>query len=130
MQSGKPWPLVPAEVHPGLLELTADIGLAGRRSFLALCTLIFAGLFATIRVDPHHDGYIFKPAFDVAHGKVLYRDTYTQYGALSIMLPALLLRLVGDYLLAVKLLVALVYAIIAFYHGCCGAGYFLVGSLP
>ena len=47
--------------------------------------LIFSvsGYFAHLDPDWHHDGILFKPAVDVASGKSLFRETFTQYGALT-----------------------------------------------
>lgn len=39
--------------------------------------------FARLGVDAHHDGIMLKPALDVLSGQVLFRDTFSQYGALT-----------------------------------------------
>lgn len=75
-----------------------------------LLTLVAAGLFSTLGVDAHHDGILFKPAMDVAAGQMLFRDTFTQYGALTTLLQAGALLLFGPKLLAIRLLTALAYA--------------------
>lgn len=33
--------------------------------------------FSTIGMDVYHDRFMFKIALDLAHGKVMYRDTYS-----------------------------------------------------
>ena len=48
-----------------------------------LLTVGVVGALAVLQVDPHHDGVMLKPAFDVAAGQTLFRDTFTQYGALT-----------------------------------------------
>jgi len=79
--------------------------------FLAIITYVVASQFAAIGVDAHHDGIMFKPALDVAEGKMLFRDTFTQYGALVTLLQALSLKIFGHYLLVIKLQTAFFYAL-------------------
>lgn len=81
---------------------------------LLVLTVVMASLFARIDVDPHHQGIMFKPALDVAHGQMLFRDTYTQYGALTTLLQAWALRIFGDYLVVIQLQTAVFYGLIAF----------------
>lgn len=76
-----------------------------------LLTGILAVVFARFGVDPHHDGIMFKPALDVALGKTLFRDTFTQYGALTTWLQASGIIVFGEYLLAIKLVTAFFYAL-------------------
>ncbi|MEI6105533.1 MAG: hypothetical protein WCR49_00850 [Opitutae bacterium] len=45
----------------------------------------------SIGVDPHHDGAMLKPALDVLSGQFLFRDSFTQYGAVTCYLQALTL---------------------------------------
>lgn len=59
-----------------------------------VASLLAAGLMALLfplsrlGVDAHHDGIMLKPALDVLAGQVLFRDTFTQYGALTTYLQA------------------------------------------
>jgi len=78
---------------------------------LAIVTFVVASRFAEIGVDALHDGCMFKPALDVAEGKMLFRDTFTQYGALVTLLQALALKIFGPYLLVIKLQTAFFYAL-------------------
>lgn len=80
---------------------------------LLILTCIVAGYFSIIGVDPHHDGIMFKPALDVARGSMLFRDTFTQYGALTTLLQAWALMLFGKYLITIQLLTAFFYGLIA-----------------
>jgi hypothetical protein len=80
---------------------------------LFLLTFIIAGYFCRIGVDPHHDGIMFKPALDVARGAMLFRDTFTQYGALATLLQAGALWVFGGKLLTIQLLTAFFYGLIA-----------------
>lgn len=66
-----------------------------------------------IGVDPYHQGIMFKPAFDVAHGQMLFRDTFTGYGALSTLLQAWALRIFGDYLMVIQIETAFFYGLIS-----------------
>jgi hypothetical protein len=68
---------------------------------------------STFGIDPHHDGIMLKPALDVSRGLVLFKDTFTQYGALSTFIQAFALKVFGEYLLVLKLLTALFYGLIA-----------------
>jgi hypothetical protein len=64
-----------------------------RRDLLAaglLAALLVAWLLPMVNhgVDAHHDGIMLKPALDVLAGQALFRDTFTQYGALTTYLQA------------------------------------------
>jgi len=50
-----------------------------------------------------------KPAIDVANGKMVFRDTFSQYGALTVLIQALTIKLFGEYLIVIRLLTALLY---------------------
>jgi hypothetical protein len=78
-----------------------------------ILTLTVASLFAIIGIDPCHHGIMFKPAFDVAHGQMLFRDTFTQYGALTTLLQACALRIFGDYLVVIQIETAVFYGLIS-----------------
>ena len=83
----------------------------------SLLTLL-AGLifypFASLGVDPHHDGIMLKPALDVLSGQVLFRDTFSQYGPLTTYLQALALG-VSPTLLSLRLLTGAAYAASLFF---------------
>ncbi|MFA7229681.1 MAG: glycosyltransferase family 39 protein [Victivallaceae bacterium] len=93
-----------------------------KNSFPRLCpascvifavTILWFGLFALGGVDPHHDGIMLKPAADVATGQILFRDTFTQYGLLTVFLQALAIKIGGATVLAVRLSTVLFYAMSA-----------------
>jgi hypothetical protein len=96
-------------------------GVLGKTSVALLGLLVFAFAFgfkaylAPYGIDPHHDGIMFKPALDVSQGKMVFRDTFTQYGGLTVLLQAAALKLFGAKLLVLKLHTAFMY----------GAGFFL-----
>ncbi len=52
-------------------------------------------------LDPHHDGIMLKPALDVAEGKVLYRDSFSQYGPIPTWVQAWFIHIEGKKLLAI-----------------------------
>lgn len=88
----------------------------GRAFHLALVFLLTAGVvgvIAVLQVDPHHDGIMLKPAFDVVAGQTLFRDTFTQYGALTTWVQALAVKVFGGHLLVLRLLTAFTYGLIA-----------------
>ncbi|MBP5532061.1 MAG: hypothetical protein J6Y54_08570 [Lentisphaeria bacterium] len=76
-------------------------------------TAAWFSFFAAARIDLHHDGVMLKPAVDVAAGKVLFRDTFCQYGALSVWMQALAVKLFGGELIVIQLLTVLFYGGIA-----------------
>ena len=78
-----------------------------------LISLIVVGFFSTMQVDPHHDGIMLKPAIDVANGKMLFRDTFSQYGALTTILQASAIKLFGERLIVIRLLTVLFYGLIS-----------------
>ncbi len=74
----------------------------------------FHAYLAPYGVDPHHDGIMFKPALDVSQGHMVFRDTFTQYGGVTVLLQAAALKLFGARLLVIKLQTALMYALAFF----------------
>lgn len=76
-------------------------------------TVLWFSLFAVSRIDLHHDGVMLKPAIDVAMGKIIFRDTFCQYGALAVWLQALAVKLFGGELVVIRLLTVLFYGGIA-----------------
>jgi len=78
-----------------------------------LLTFGVVGALSVLRVDPHHDGVMLKPACDVASGQTLFRDTFTQYGALTTWVQALAVKVAGRNLLTLRLQTALTYGLIA-----------------
>ncbi|MEI6633053.1 MAG: glycosyltransferase family 39 protein [Chlamydiota bacterium] len=85
---------------------------------LFILTLMVASLFAVIGVDPHHDGVMLKQATDVAGGRILFREVFTQQGALPVLIQALSMVLFGRYLIVVRLSAAVFYALtsLALWH--------------
>lgn len=91
----------------GLLLKATHLGLV----FLVTVTVV--GFFSVMEVDPHHDGIMLKPAVDVSNGRMLFRDSFSQYGALTILIQALAIEIFGEKLIAIRLLTAFFYGLIA-----------------
>jgi hypothetical protein len=83
-------------------------------SLLAAVVAVLLVPLAPLGVDPHHDGIMLKPALDVLSGQVLYRDTFTQYGALTTYLQAMALWF-EPTLLTLRLLTVAAYAVTVFF---------------
>ena len=81
-------------------------------TWIFLFTVLWFGVFALVRIDLHHDAVMLKPAIDVAAGKVIFRDTFCQYGALAVWIQALAVKIFGGELAVIQLLTVL------FYGGC------------
>jgi len=81
--------------------------------FVFLLTVCVAGYFSYLGVDPHHDGIMLKPASDIARGQMLFRDTFTQYGALTTLLQSWAVALFGHSLVVINLLTVFFYGLVA-----------------
>lgn len=75
---------------------------------ITLSTFFITTILAVHGVDPHHDGIVMKPAIDIANGKVLFRDSFTQYGIVFSYLQGAFVKLFGPYLLTIKLQTVLI----------------------
>lgn len=73
-------------------------------------TLFLIYRFAIIGFDAHHTGLMYKTALDVARGGVIFRDTFTQYGALTSLLQALFIRMMGERVTSILFATAFFYA--------------------
>lgn len=82
---------------------------------LALLMYAIASTFTRIGIDLHHDGIILKPAIDVLNGQVLFRDSFTQYGAFLTYLQAATMAIFGAELLVIRLQTAFMYAVTTFF---------------
>lgn len=77
---------------------------------LFVTIILWFGFWAHIGLDVHHDGILMKPAYDVMSGKMLFRDTFTQYGALTTLLQAAACSIFGARVLTLRLLTTFFYA--------------------
>ena len=78
-------------------------------SLLAVLGFVVPLVFCRLGLDAHHDGIVFKPALDFAQGRMVFRDTFSQYGALTVLLQAGAIRLFGEALLSIRILTAIFY---------------------
>ena len=79
--------------------------------FLFILIFSVSGYFAHLDPDWHHDGILFKPAVDVASGMSLFRETFTQYGALTTYLQGAAITLFGKHLIVLRVEAALFLAL-------------------
>jgi hypothetical protein len=82
-------------------------------ALLGVAVFLLFAPFALRGVDLHHDGLMFKTALDSARGKMLFNETFAQYGAFTSWLQAALLRLFGEQLRVLKLTAVACYAMTA-----------------
>jgi hypothetical protein len=85
---------------------------------LAAITFSIFYPFASIGVDFHHDGIILKPALDVSSGQVLFRDSFSQYGALTTWMHAICLRIYPS-LLSLRIFTVITYSLGVFFFVSC-----------
>lgn len=109
VRSASPAPWSPDFERAGAGELAVAVGVG--------ILLVWLWLpFARIGVDLHHDGIMLKPALDVLSGQVLFRDSFNQYGALTVYLHALGLWLhPALFTLKAMSVVAVVTSLLIFY---------------
>jgi len=81
--------------------------------FVFFLTFIISSFFSIIGIDPIHDGALFKPAIDIVEGKILFKDSFLQYGPLTSLLQALAILIFGKYLVVIRLLTSFFYSIIS-----------------
>ncbi len=79
--------------------------------FLILFTCFVFGFFSLFYIDGAHDGIVLMPALEVLKGKILFKETFTQYGALFTWVHAVGLRLFGEHVLSLRLMTLLAYAL-------------------
>ena len=81
------------------IDVRSDVVWAVALAAVSFCLFL---PFASLGIDMHHDGIMMKPALDVASGQMLHRDTFTQYGPLTTLMQALLLKIFGSELLVLR----------------------------
>ncbi len=72
--------------------------------------LIVVTQFSAVGFDTHHTGLLFRTALGVVDDRVLFRETFTQYGALTVYLHALGILLFGRRVRSILFVTALFYA--------------------
>lgn len=88
--------------------------------YIILIVCLFKALYrgAVLSIDAHHDGTMFNPALKIAEGGVMYKDTSTYYGVLTVYIQAFFLVLFGKTLLSLRIsaVVFYVFCFIAFFN--------------
>ena len=97
-------------------DIDLDIIIA---TLLAILMFVISTMFAGLGVDAHHDGILLKPAIDVLNSNMLFRDTFTQYGAFLTYFQALVLAIFGQELLNIRVLTCIMYAVFCFFYYLC-----------
>ena len=87
-----------------LLDFLIPIG-------LFIFTYFITSTFARLGSDTTSDGIMMKPALDVSQGLVLFKETFTQYGALVTILQAAAIKIFGPYLMTIRLQTAFFYGL-------------------
>ncbi|MBQ9097859.1 MAG: glycosyltransferase family 39 protein [Clostridia bacterium] len=87
-----------------------DLVCRGIPLYIFILSALLVYRFAIIDMDAHHTGLMYKTALDVAAGKVMFRETFTQYGALTAYVQALFIRIFGERITSIHLATALCYA--------------------
>ncbi|MEO5357537.1 MAG: hypothetical protein H7844_09600 [Nitrospirae bacterium YQR-1] len=80
--------------------------------FLFVLTTVVTSHYSMLGIDDHHDSVMFKPALDIIEGKVLYKETFSLYGTLTVLMQALALYVFGGKLVVLKLFTAVFYGFI------------------
>ena len=91
-----------------------------RWGLFAACGLFLC--FVPWGVDPHHDGLMLKSAMDVAAGRVVFRDSFNQYGLLTPLLQGAAVRFFGAEIIVLRLLTVLFTRCRRWNWTGCGAG--------
>ena len=87
--------------------------LSGHQWVLPAITLVVFLCAVPWGVDPHHDGLMLKSAVDVAAGRVVFRDSFNQYGLLTPLLQGAAVRLFGAEIIVLRVVTVLFYALAA-----------------
>jgi len=96
-------------------------GLFEKCAFFIQPAMVFLVMFgvsaylSTIGVEPHHDGIMLKPAIDFAEGKILFKESFSQYGALTVIIQGVAIKIFGEYLIVVRILTAFFYGLTGFF---------------
>ena len=78
-----------------------------------LAVVIWFGLFAWYDVDLHHDGILLAAADLLTKQKVIFRDVFCQYGALTVWIQSIPVKFFGADVLVIRLTTVLFYGFVA-----------------
>ncbi len=75
-----------------------------------ISVLLISACFSLLEIN-NHQIFMLKPAIDVASGRMIFRDTFTMYGALTTYIQALAIKIFGERLMVIQLLTAFIYSV-------------------
>lgn len=78
-----------------------------------LAVVIWFGIFAWYDVDLHHDGIMLAAADLVAKQRVIFKEVFCQYGALTVWIQSIPVRFFGADALVIRLTTVLFYGFVA-----------------
>ncbi len=81
---------------------------------LAVAVWFIFQKFAIYGFDPYHEGVMFKPALDVAEGKLLFKESFTQYGSIATYIHAAFINIIGPSILSIRLATVFLYSVNVF----------------
>lgn len=86
------------------------------KNSIPLCIVIIVSYlvtlyFAVYGFEPHHDGFMFKTSLDVSRGMTMYKDTWSQYGGLTIWIQALFIRIFGEKVWSIRIATVIMYVL-------------------
>ena len=84
-----------------------------RSTAVFLAVVVWFGLFSWYDVDLHHDGIMLAAADLVAKQRVIFREVFCQYGALTVWIQSIPVRFFGADVLVIRLTTVLFYGFIA-----------------
>ena len=84
-----------------------------RDILLFTVTVLWFGTMARFGFDPHHDGIMLGAAAAAAEGKLLFKEVFSQYGPLAILIQSIPVWLFGAEDLVIKLTTVFFYGLIA-----------------
>ena len=77
--------------------------------FVFCLTVMIASAYSRLGIDVYHQGFLFHTTVKITEGKMLFKDIYYHYGALTALLQALAVWLFGKSLIVIQLQTALFY---------------------
>ena len=75
--------------------------------FVFILTFTITSFFSRLGIDYRHQGTMFQVAASMAEGKILFKDIYFHYGALTGILQAISIHLFGKKLITIQVETAL-----------------------
>jgi hypothetical protein len=124
-------PDVVGVINPNAANLSAGASITNAR-MTSMKILMFSGLVmftaylmqrsvAILGLDLHHDTFVFDAARRLLNGELPFRDFFYQYNLGTVFFHALVLNWLGVKIASLKIVTAMVYALIAALIYACGA---------